>query len=404
MIPFSKLERYEGNEALFDLVMMSIVSSYAGEPLHIHAEGLRGTGKTTIMRAAKGILPNINRIKDCVYNCDPARPHCPLHRDMSTEEIAQLGVEEIPMPFLEISHSAKIGTVAGSIDLARLTDSAHPEAQLLPGIIPQAHRGIIFIDEINRLADTSPEITDILLDVMGNKPGHLQIEEAGLPVVDIQVNVSVWAASNPDEDPGPLEEIRRQLSDRFDMVCYMGRPTSVDILAQMLKENSHSHKAIRAKEMSAQSDLSKNETYRQNILKWSENYQKADLPDFLRNYIARLYVKHNLESIRAIEAMQQGAVLYSTIKNRDQAIISDITHMIPQVLKHRVDGDTLIKIVNDTDARGSRDGILNFKNKKNNPKKPEEDNEYFSMTGRPLKDLGRNELINTEKTLAPKEV
>lgn len=404
MIPFSKLERYEGNEALFDLVMMSIVSSYAGEPLHIHAEGLRGTGKTTIMRAARGILPNIKRIRSCVYNCDPARPHCPIHRDMSPDEIAQLGEEEIPMPFLEISHSAKIGTIAGSIDLARLTDCAHPEAQLLPGTIPQAHRGIIFIDEINRLADTSPEITDILLDVMGNKPGHLQIEEAGLPVVDIQVNVSVWAASNPDEDPGSLEEIRRQLSDRFDMVCYMGRPTSVDILAQMLKENSHTHKINRSKEMNDQADLSKNETYRQNIIKWAQNYQKADLPDFLRNYIARLYVKHNLESIRAIEAMQQGAILYSTIKNRDQAIISDITHMIPQVLKHRVDGDTLIKIVNDTDARGSRDGILSFKNKKNNPKKTEEDNEYFTMTGRPLKDLGRNELINTEKTLAPKEV
>ena len=55
----------------------------------------------------------------------------------------------------EISHSAKVGTVAGSIDLARLTDSTNPAAQLLPGLIPQAHRGIIFIDEINRLADTS---------------------------------------------------------------------------------------------------------------------------------------------------------------------------------------------------------------------------------------------------------
>ncbi len=241
MIPFYRLERYEGNEALFDLVIMSIVSSYVGEPLHLHAEGLRGTGKTTIMRASRHILPRIPRIKGCIYNCDPDMPHCPHHRDMSAEEIEALGVEFIPMPFLEISHSTKVGTVAGSIDLARLTDPSHPEAQLLPGIIPQAHRGIIFIDEINRLADTSPEITDILLDVMGNKPGHLQIEEAGLPVVDIPVNVSIWAASNPDEDPGPLEEIRRQLSDRFDMVCYMGRPDSLDILSHMLEENSHLH-------------------------------------------------------------------------------------------------------------------------------------------------------------------
>lgn len=402
MIPFYKLERYEGNEALFELVMMSIVSSYVGEPLHVHAEGLRGTGKTTIMRAARDILPTIERIKGCIYNCDPAAPRCPHHKNLSAEEIKAIGVEEIPMPFLEISHSAKVGTIAGSIDLARLTDPAHPEAQLLPGIIPQAHRGIIFIDEINRLADTSPEITDILLDVMGNKPGHLQIEEAGLPVVEIPVSVSVWAASNPDEEPGPLEEIRRQLSDRFDMVCYMGRPDSLDILANMLEENSHFHKAKQAnKAETAAADESKNEQYRNDIIKWAAMYEKTDLPDFLRNFIARLYIKHNLESIRAIQAMQQGAVLHSVLKNRDKVMITDVTYMIPLVLKHRVDGDTLVRMINDVDSRGSKDGILNFKGRKN--KKDESDPEYFQQVARPLKDMHRGELVHTEKTLTPSD-
>src|SRR5665647_525772 len=353
VIPFSKLERYEGNETLFDLVTMSILSSYVGEPLHIHAEGLRGTGKTTIMRAAKGIVPNITRIKNCVYNCDPERPHCPHHRDLSLEEIVAIGTEEIPMPFLEISHSAKVGTIAGSIDLARLTDTTRPEAQLLPGIIPQAHRGIIFIDEINRLADTSPEITDILLDVMGNKPGHLQIEEAGLPVVDVEVSVSVWAASNPDEDPGPLEEIRRQLSDRFDMVCYMGRPTSIDILAKMLKENFHTTKVQPQRDtLTPEECMKKHEYYTALICRWAETYKQADIPDFVRNYIARLYVKHNLESIRAIEAMQQGAVLFAITKERDQATMNDVTRMLPVILKHRLDSDTLIRVINDVDGKG----------------------------------------------------
>ena len=400
MIPFYKLERYEGNEALFELVMMSIVASLVGEPLHIHAEGLRGTGKTTIMRAAKGILPNITRIKGCVYNCDPAAPHCPHHRNMSPNEISNLGTEEIPMPFLLISHSAKVGTVAGSVDLARLTDISHPEAQLLPGLIPQAHRGIIFIDEINRLADTSPEITDILLDVMGNKPGHIQIEEAGLPVVDVTVSVSVWAASNPDEDPGPVEEIRRQLSDRFDMVCYMGRPNSVDILSQMLKENSHQWKA-QAKEREAAVEEGKNEVFRSNIVKWAGQYEKADLPDFLRNYIARLYIKHNLESIRAIEAMQSGAILHSIIKGRDKVAINDVTHMIPLVLKHRVDSDTMVRMINDVDSKGVKDGILSFKNRKKNDK--EADPDYFPHNATPLKDIRRSDLVNTEKSLTPNE-
>jgi len=402
MIPFYKLQRYEGNAALFELVMMSIVSSYVGEPLHLHAEGLRGTGKTTIMRAAKGILPNITRIKGCIYNCDPEDPHCPHHKGMTEEEINRIGVEEIPMPFLEISHSAKVGTVAGSIDLAKLTDPARPEASMLPGLIPQAHRGILFVDEINRLADTSPEITDILLDVMGNKPGHIQIEEAGLPVVDIPVNVSIWAASNPDEDPGPLEEIRRQLSDRFDMVCYMGRPDSVDILAQMLEENSHRHKIKRNQEKRSQAENeAKDNEYRQKVIKWANTYNNTDLPDFLRNFIARLYIKHNIESIRAIEAMQQGAVLHSVISNRDKVMINDVTSMIPLVLKHRIDGDTLIRMVNDVESRGAREGILNFRGKKN--KEKESEPEYFQHNARSLKDMSRNELVNTEKDLTPGE-
>jgi len=346
MLQYAQLERYEGNEALFDLVKMSMVSTIAGEPLHIHAEGLRGTGKTTIMRRAQDILPEIERINGCIYNCDPAQPHCPHHQGLSAEAIAAIGTEWIPMPFLEISHSAKVGTVAGSIDLAKLTDASNPEAGLLPGLIPQAHRGILFVDEINRLADTAPEITDILLDLMGTKPGVVQIEEAGLPVVSVKVSVSVWAASNPDEDPGPLEEIRRQLSDRFDMVCYMGRPTSIDVLAKMLKDNFHHTKTGNHTETTV--DYQKqHEMYTQIMLRWAERYLESDLPDFARNYIARLYIKHDLESIRAIEAMQQGAVLYSITKDRDQATINDINHILPLILKHRVDADALVKVLND---------------------------------------------------------
>ena len=77
-----------------------------------------------------------------------------MHLDET--ELAEIGTEWIPMPFLEISHSAKVATVVGGIDLEKLVNRAHPEAALLPGTLAQAHRGIVFIDEINRLADTSP--------------------------------------------------------------------------------------------------------------------------------------------------------------------------------------------------------------------------------------------------------
>jgi len=340
---YFQLARHEGNETLFDAVEMAVISSIWGVPLHLHAEGLRGTGKTTIMRTARDIFPQITRIKSCLYNCDPQKPHCPQHKGLSPSEIAEIGVEEIPMPFLEISHSAKIGTIVGSIDLAKITDPTNPTAAILPGIIPQAHRGVIFVDEINRLADTSPELTDVLLDVMGTKPGRVQIEETGLPVVEIPVQVSVWAASNPDEEPGPLQEIRRQLADRFDLVIDMGRTHDPDAIAEILKQSSHA----RMSTPDALRDYTAmNQKARKDMQATALRYVNLDLPDFLRNYVARIYVKYDLESFRAIEAIQHAALLNCALRKRDTVLISDIVKVLPLALRHRVENEILTKIMN----------------------------------------------------------
>ena len=127
--------RHHGNENLFLAVEMSVLSTLAGTPLHVHAEGLRGTGKTTVMRWARDTLPQIARIKGCQFQCDPQNPHCPVHSGLKAATTS-FEKEDMPMPFVEIGHGAKLGTVLGSIDLSRLTDRSRPEAALLPGAIP----------------------------------------------------------------------------------------------------------------------------------------------------------------------------------------------------------------------------------------------------------------------------
>lgn len=410
---YLQLARHEGNNSLFDAVEMAVLSALWEVPLHVHSEGLRGTGKTTIMRAAREICPPIKRIKGCLYNCDPAKPHCPSHRHLPPEELAQLDTEIIPMPFLEISHSAKIGTIVGSIDLARITDAANSTAAILPGIIPQAHRGIIFIDEINRLADTSPELTDVLLDVMGTKPGRVQIEETGLPVVEIPVQVSVWAASNPDEEPGPLEEIRRQLADRFDLVVEMGRAHDPESIAEILRQSSLARRGLKS---TANNDQAKYDRAKKEMADIAVKFAHLDMPDFLRNFIARLYVKYDLESFRAIEAIQHAAILNCALKKRDQVLISDILQILPMALKHRVDGETLNKIMNNLDAdtgpaAGSNaaagKSFFNLFGRKNLPEHTETHTAPVQVppgTGGHLKtisDTGLDELIKPDRNLIP---
>lgn len=336
MNSYSSLIRHSGNRELFLFLELAVLSQNKNYPLHLHVEGLRGTGKTTIIRAARRILPPIERIKGCLFNCDPGKPHCPQHRNLSTEEIQTLGIEVVPMPFLEISASAKVGTVVGTIDLMRMTNQIRPEAALLPGTIPQAHRGIVFIDEINRLADTSPELADVLLDVMGTKPGRLQIEESGLPRLEIPAQVSVWAASNPDEDPGSLEDIRRQLSDRFDFLLEMGRPDDPQVVAAVL---ARSNKGGIDSNPEGDRDLQKEFT------KWSYWLPRVEIDDGVREVVATLYTKFNLESLRAVEALQYGTRAYIARMGRQKAQVQDLAAVAPAVLRHRVEPGRLIEIL-----------------------------------------------------------
>lgn len=333
---YSKLVRHAGNEALFSAVEMSLLAAAAGRPVHLHAEGLRGTGKTTILRAARQILPSVLRVKGCLYNCHPDRPHCPEHRGLDRQALAALGTDWVPMPFLEISHSAKVGTVVGSIDLARLTQSDRPQATVLPGTLPQAHRGIVFVDEINRLAETSPELADVLLDVMGTKPGRVQIEETGVPTVEVPVQVTVWAASNPDEEPGPLEEIRRQLADRFDFAVAMARPSDLQVVEDILAltetwdpvgvdqvaSEFHPDWAVRARQLP--------------LVRASAE---------IKRILANLYTQFSLESLRAVEALLLGSRLHALTQGYREATITDLRAVTAMALRHRVDGETLARIL-----------------------------------------------------------
>ncbi|MDR3562735.1 MAG: ATP-binding protein [Negativicutes bacterium] len=327
MRQYSHLVRHSGNLPLFQAVEMAATAISGGHPFHIHAEGVRGTGKTTVMRAARVILPPIRRIKGCCYNCDPACPHCPEHKHLTGAELAAVGTEVVPRPFLEISHGAKIGTVVGSIDLGKLIDRTQPTAALLPGSILKAHCGVLFIDEVNRLADTAPELADVLLDVMGTKPGRIQVEETGLPTVEMPVTVSVWAASNPDEEPGALARVRKQLADRFDLVVNMGRPGDYQSVQDILAQADGKAALETVYTLPA------------------ADFRQVAVGEAIRAILAAVYVDFGLESLRGVEAIETAARLAAAKACRQTVEVQDMIQVVPLALGHRTDAATLTAIL-----------------------------------------------------------
>ena len=59
---------HSGNKNLAECLKIAVLSTYLGTPIHIHATGLRGIGKTTVIRGMRGLLPQIERIKGCEFN------------------------------------------------------------------------------------------------------------------------------------------------------------------------------------------------------------------------------------------------------------------------------------------------------------------------------------------------
>lgn len=347
------LVRHDGNSQLFRAAELSILSSRLGWPLHLHAEGVRGTGKTTILRGVKDILPRIRRIKGCPYNCHPRSPHCPVHRGMTRKQLAPIGTEWITMPFVEISHSAKLGTVVGTIDLARITSSTGPEAVLLPGTLARAHRGIVFVDEINRLADTTPELADVLLDVMGTRPGRLQIEESGLQPVEFPLEASVWAASNPDEEPGPLEDVRRQLSDRFDLTIGVSRPSSRVQVKRILEVSAgdafgrpgRRRTRARRKDQGARRHPMEKARHVKMALLHRLRQPVPTIGEAERDVLAAMYIRFDLESLRAVEAWQWAARVAAHRAGHARVRRQDLLDVAGLVLAHRLDPRTLAELL-----------------------------------------------------------
>ncbi|HHT70569.1 MAG TPA: magnesium chelatase [Firmicutes bacterium] len=346
MRSYTSLVRHEGNRELFFFAELAVIGLSAGIPIHLHVEGLRGTGKTTILRAVRFILPQLVRIKGCQFNCHPDTPYCPTHSLLTKEQVNALESEQIPVPYLEISHSAKIGTVVGTLDLTRLTNTDRPEATMLPGTLPQAHRGIVLVDEVNRLADTAPELTDILLDAMGTKPGRVQIEENGLPTLALPLQLSVWASSNPDEDPGSLADIRRQLCDRFDFMIQMGRPREVESLLAILSLNPEFGPVA---EQRTEADVQLGQI----LVEKARRVEDIEIPAAILESLAEIYLKHHLESLRSLEAIKTGSVLARAWRGGYEVTWDDVLTVTPAALRHRLNPEQLAAVLQELQrARG----------------------------------------------------
>jgi magnesium chelatase subunit D len=185
------------------------------------ARGQKGTAKSTAVRALAALLPHIEVARGCPFSCAPAGPYCPACADHAAKGEA-LPTEWRPARLVDLPLGATEDRVSGSLDLEAAI--RHGRKQLEPGLLARAHRGVLYVDEVNLLSD---HLVDILLDAASL--GENVVEREGVSFRH-PARVMLIGTMNPEEG-----ELRPQLLDRFGLCVEVAAPLDLEERMEVLR-------------------------------------------------------------------------------------------------------------------------------------------------------------------------
>jgi magnesium chelatase subunit D len=247
--------------------------------------GDKGTGKTTTVRSLSQLMSAI----DTAFN------------------------------FVNLPVGASEDRVLGSVDLETLINEKRQV--LKKGLLAQAHRGILYIDEVNLLNDY---LTDILLDAAAS--GGYYLEREGL---------SMWQDSrfcligtmNPEEG-----ELRPQLLDRFGLCVEVRTPQDVAVRKKITQ--SRIEFDLQPEKM-LEAWKADQDTIRQRLLQARSKVNTIEIPEALIEYASTISVQHHTEGLRADILLIKAARAYAALCGDAIVTTAHVDTVVPFVLKHR---------------------------------------------------------------------
>ncbi|MHC3430253.1 putative cobaltochelatase [Streptomyces sp. DT18] len=211
--PFTALV---GQDDLRLALLLNAVSARVGGVL---VRGEKGTAKSTAVRALTALLPEADVVAGCRFSCDPAAPdpRCPdgPHAPAQAESRRPARMVELPV-------GASEDRLVGALDIERAL--AEGVKAFEPGLLAAAHRGILYVDEVNLLGD---HLVDLLLDAAAM--GVSSVEREGVSVRHAARFLLV-GTMNPEEG-----ELRPQLLDRFGLTVEVAASRETDERVEVVR-------------------------------------------------------------------------------------------------------------------------------------------------------------------------
>ncbi len=276
--------------------------------------GDRGTGKSTAARALASLLPEIKVRAGCRYNCDPASTEdCPAG-------CAGAKTVKAPVPFVDLPLGATEDRVTGALDIERALTRG--EKAFEPGLLARAHRGFLYIDEINLLED---HIVDLLLDVAVS--GENLVEREGLSVRHAARFVLV-GSGNPEEG-----ELRPQLLDRFGLSVEVKTPDTLGARVEVVKRVDRFGRDPAA--FIAEWDEAEIAT-RKSIERARKAIDGVSVPDAVLEDASRLCMVLGADGLRGELTLMRAARAVAALDRKKVVTTKHLARVAPLALRHRL--------------------------------------------------------------------
>ncbi|MEV5152120.1 putative cobaltochelatase [Streptomyces werraensis] len=302
-----------GQDDLRLALLLNAVSPSVGGVL---VRGEKGTAKSTAVRALTSLLPEVAVVPGCRFSCDPAAPDpgCP---DGPHEGVG-VGASR-PARMVELPVGASEDRLVGALDIERAL--AEGVKAYEPGLLAAAHRGILYVDEVNLLHD---HLVDLLLDAAAM--GASYVEREGVSVRHAARFLLV-GTMNPEEG-----ELRPQLLDRFGLTVEVSASREPDQRVEVVRrrlaydDDPAGFAARWAGEEAA---------VRRRIVAARELLPSVRLGDGALRQIAATCAAFEVDGMRADIVMARTATALAAWAGRTEVLAEDVRQAALLALPHR---------------------------------------------------------------------
>ncbi|MBD9704379.1 putative cobaltochelatase [Streptomyces sp. ID01-12c] len=297
-----------------DLQLALLLNAISPRIGGVLVRGEKGTAKSTAVRALAALLPPVEVVVGCRFSCDPVKPDpaCPDGPHEPTFETRPSRMVELPV-------GASEDRLVGALDIERALSEGVKAFE--PGLLADAHRGILYVDEVNLLHD---HLVDLLLDAAAM--GASYVEREGVSVRHAARFLLV-GTMNPEEG-----ELRPQLLDRFGLTVEVAASREPDQRVEVVRRRlayDDDPAGFTARWADEEADV------RQRVVAARELLPSVVLGDGALLQIAATCAAFEVDGMRADIVMARTATALAAWAGRTEVLAEDVRQAALLALPHR---------------------------------------------------------------------